>query len=304
MITYVRGNLFESPAQVLVNTVNTVGVMGKGIALEYKRLFPEMFREYQKLCEAGRMDIGRLHLYRTRGKWVLNFPTKQHWRSPSRLEYVEAGLRTFDGMYAEAGIHSIAFPPLGCGHGLLDFATEVRPLMEKYLKPLPIAVFIYPEKPMKVPPEHSSVDSMRAWLHSEPESLPFVEVWPDLVQLLQQRRDFKTPTKGTEFKASAVEAPPTILIESGSRRYRLGQDELLEFWQQLREYGFSFRRVAPEHWRVHYLTPIFSELPYVDLVEVSESGEGLKRNAAMALQVRPRERAPNGDGMTLFTPQV
>ena len=95
MITYVRGNIFEAPAQTLVNTVNTVGVMGKGIALTFKSIYPEMFRQYVELCDAGELDIGRLFLYRTSNKLILNFPTKKHWRNPSKLEYIEAGLQTF-----------------------------------------------------------------------------------------------------------------------------------------------------------------------------------------------------------------
>ena len=93
MITYVSGDLFESPARVLVNTVNTVGVMGKGIAKEFKILFPEMFQRYRELCETRQFNIGNLYLYKTPHKWILNFPTKKHWRSPSRPEYIEEGLR-------------------------------------------------------------------------------------------------------------------------------------------------------------------------------------------------------------------
>jgi len=130
MIMYVTGNLFQSPAQVLVNTVNTVGVMGKGVALEFKRLFPDMFLRYRELCEGGEFKIGQLWLYKTPNKWVLNFPTKKHWRYPSRVEYITAGLQTFCRNYARLGIHSIAFPPLGCGHGQLDFETQVRPEMK------------------------------------------------------------------------------------------------------------------------------------------------------------------------------
>ena len=143
MILYVKGNLLQSPAQVLVNTVNTVGVMGRGIALEFKRLFPEMYRQYRELCERGQFGIGMLWLYKSPNKWVLNFPTKKHWRNPSRVEYVEAGLRKFVNSYADLGVHSIAFPALGCGNGQLDFETQVKPLMEKYLRQLPIEVFIY-----------------------------------------------------------------------------------------------------------------------------------------------------------------
>jgi O-acetyl-ADP-ribose deacetylase (regulator of RNase III) len=143
MILYVSSSLFTSPAQVLVNTVNTVGVMGKGIALEFKKLYPEMFREYQELCETGKLSIGKLHLFKSPNKWVLNFPTKQHWRHPSKVEYIEAGLVEFSRRYAQWGIHSIAFPALGCGNGRLDFASQVQPVMHKYLGRLPIEVFIH-----------------------------------------------------------------------------------------------------------------------------------------------------------------
>lgn len=143
MISYVSGNLFQSPAQVLVNTVNTVGVMGKGIAFDFKRLFPEMYQQYRELCEQNQFKIGMLWLYKSPNKWVLNFPTKKHWRHPSHVEYIEAGLQKFVNSYTNLGIHSIAFPSLGCGNGQLDFETQVKPLMEKYLRNLPIEVFIY-----------------------------------------------------------------------------------------------------------------------------------------------------------------
>lgn len=110
MITYVAGNLFTSPAQVLVNTVNTQGVMGKGIALQFRKTFPDMFKKYQDLCETNKIDIGVLWIYKTPHKWILNFPTKRHWRNPSRAEYIEIGLRKLSEKFNELGIYSIAFP--------------------------------------------------------------------------------------------------------------------------------------------------------------------------------------------------
>src|ERR1700687_857683 len=101
MMYYLEGNIFESPAKVLVNTVNTVGVIGKGIAKTFKQIYPEMFSEYQRLCESKRLTTGKLWLYKTPNKWVLNFPTKAHWRSPSRPEYVDQGLKKFAERYAE-----------------------------------------------------------------------------------------------------------------------------------------------------------------------------------------------------------
>ncbi len=143
MITYLTNDLFESYAQVLVNAVNTVGVMGKGIALEFKRKYPEMFKEYQALCKSGVFDIGQLWLYKSPEKWILNFPTKRDWRDPSKIEYIEAGLKRFVEMYEEEDITSISFPRLGSGLGGLNWENEVQPLMEKYLSPLPLEVIIH-----------------------------------------------------------------------------------------------------------------------------------------------------------------
>jgi O-acetyl-ADP-ribose deacetylase (regulator of RNase III) len=143
MLTYIVGNLLDSETQVLVNAVNTVGVMGKGIALEFKQRYPDMFEQYQQLCKTGQFSVGQLWLYKSPAKWILNFPTKQHWKDKSRLEYIEVGLQKFVETYREQGIESIAFPQLGCGYGGLDWETQVYPLMEQYLSLLPITVYVY-----------------------------------------------------------------------------------------------------------------------------------------------------------------
>ena len=193
MITYVEADLFTSPAQVLVNTVNTVGVMGKGIALTFKQVYPEMFDEYQHYCENGMFDTGMLWLYKTSHKWILNFPTKKHWRSKSKLEYIEAGLRKFADTYDYKGIGSISFPMLGCGNGELDWDTQVQPLMERYLRRLPIDVYIhlYPSVAGNVP-EHRDIEATKQWLRSEPRYLPFEEFWEDLAAVNDTDRPFTT----------------------------------------------------------------------------------------------------------------
>ncbi len=177
MLVYIVGNLFESPAQVLVNTVNTVGIMGKGIAKDFKIIYPEMFKQYQQLCENQELTVGKLWLYRTDNKWILNFPTKTTWRQPSKLEYIEAGLKAFVRGYAERGITSIAFPKPGCGNGELDWENQVQPLMEKYLKKLPIDIFIYLHNKKNRTPEHRDIKAMAKWLRSNPEFLGVSEVW-------------------------------------------------------------------------------------------------------------------------------
>ena len=260
MILYVKGNIFQSPAQVLVNTVNTVGVMGKGIALEFKQMFPEMFAEYRELCESGNIKIGTLWLYKTSNKWILNFPTKKHWRQPSRVEYIESGLKKFVDTYSKLGIHSIAFPPLGCGNGQLDFKTEVQPLMEKYLRNLPIEVFIYPDKESDFI-EHLSPQEMKNWLHSEPQSLPFAEVWDDLRELLKKQETFETVARRSKFSAQMIEEPLAIQITASGQKYTISYDALMPFWQQLRTHGFSMRHIAPGLDRhIFYIIPIFAEL--------------------------------------------
>ena len=137
------GNIFESQATTLVNTVNCVGVMGKGIAQEFKRKCPEMFSEYVAMCKSGEVKPGTPYLYQDLlGNSILNFPTKDHWRSPSKLSYIILGLDWFRCHYKRLGITSIAFPPLGCGNGGLSWSI-VGPLMYSKLKDLPINIEIY-----------------------------------------------------------------------------------------------------------------------------------------------------------------
>lgn len=134
-IKYIKGNIFDSECQTLVNTVNCVGFMGKGIALEYKYRYPEMFESYKKICEKKLLKPGLLHLYDESQPWILNFPTKIHYKDPSEIEYIELGLKKFGLTYRQKGIKSIAFPHLGCSQGGLSFDT-VKPIMERYLAPL------------------------------------------------------------------------------------------------------------------------------------------------------------------------
>jgi O-acetyl-ADP-ribose deacetylase (regulator of RNase III) len=142
MLVYLRNSIFDSPAQTLVNTVNLEGVMGKGIAAEFKARYPSMFKEYRHLCQSGKLKIGDLHLWRGPDKWVLNFPTKTTWRKPSEMSYIEEGLKKFVLSCSDMGVTSISFPPLGCGNGQLDW-SDVKPVMESYLKRLPIHVYVH-----------------------------------------------------------------------------------------------------------------------------------------------------------------
>ncbi|MFC4354218.1 macro domain-containing protein [Chryseomicrobium palamuruense] len=146
MIQSVKGNLLEDPAEAYVNTVNTVGVMGKGIALQFKQAFPDVFKQYAKDCKKGLVEVGKMHNVQVEGlaapKYVINFPTKEHWRNPSKLEYIQEGLQDLVRVVQDLKITSIALPPLGCGNGGLDWQV-VRPLILEAFQPLDVEVHLY-----------------------------------------------------------------------------------------------------------------------------------------------------------------
>jgi O-acetyl-ADP-ribose deacetylase (regulator of RNase III) len=133
-----QGNLLAAEVEALVNTVNTEGVMGKGIALQFKKAFPDNFKSYQRACKSGEVVVGRMHVVQRLAspRFIINFPTKKHWRRPSRLEYIESGLQDLVARVRELGIKSIAVPPLGCGNGGLDWST-VRPRIVEAFEAVP-----------------------------------------------------------------------------------------------------------------------------------------------------------------------
>lgn len=147
MIRFTEGNLLTAPVDALVNTVNTVGVMGKGIALMFRERYPQNYKLYAAACKAKQVQVGRMFVTETGElngpRWIVNFPTKQHWRSPSRLEWVVDGLQDLRRFLLEQGVRSVAVPPLGAGNGGLDWAA-VRPEVERALADLPgVDVWVY-----------------------------------------------------------------------------------------------------------------------------------------------------------------
>ena len=148
-IRYDHGDLLSAPVEAVVNTVNTRGVMGKGIALQVKQRWPEVDRTYRAACRRGDVVLGAMHVVDRGGlgerpQYVINFPTKDHWRSPSRLIDVALGLDDLRAVIEELQIASIAIPPLGCGLGGLDW-TDVQPLIESALADLDdVDIVIFP----------------------------------------------------------------------------------------------------------------------------------------------------------------
>ncbi|AKK65191.1 type II toxin-antitoxin system antitoxin DNA ADP-ribosyl glycohydrolase DarG [Xanthomonas oryzae] len=146
MITFTQGNLLESGAEALVNTVNTVGVMGKGIALMFKERFKENFLRYAAACKDNQVRIGKIFVTEVNEldgpRWIINFPTKQHWRGDSRIEWITEGLQDLHRFLIENKVKSIAIPPLGAGNGGLDRA-DVRPLIEEVLAGLDTDILVF-----------------------------------------------------------------------------------------------------------------------------------------------------------------
>jgi O-acetyl-ADP-ribose deacetylase (regulator of RNase III) len=147
MIHYTQGNLLEADVEALVNTVNTVGVMGKGIALMFKERFPHNMQAYARACKAGEVMTGKMFVTETGElmgpRWIVNFPTKQHWRAKSKMEWIEAGLKDLHAFIVEQQIKSIAIPPLGAGNGGLDW-SQVKPKIEQALSDLSdVDIWVY-----------------------------------------------------------------------------------------------------------------------------------------------------------------
>ena len=147
MIHFTKGNMMTSSAEALVNTVNTVGVMGKGIALQFKEEFPKNFLAYKVACSSGELTPGKLLITKELNsngeeKIIINFPTKLHWRNPSKYEYITEGLKELTNAISEHNIKSIAIPPLGCGNGGLDW-NIVKGMIEETLKDVVCEIYIY-----------------------------------------------------------------------------------------------------------------------------------------------------------------
>lgn len=281
MLMYVQQDIFKSPAQVIVNTVNTVGVMGKGIAKRYKEIYPDMYKQYQKFCEQHLLDIGKLWIYKSDKKWILNFPTKKHWRNPSKIEYIEQGLKKFVETYEEKGVISISFPQLGCGNGGLDWENEVRPLMEKYLKDLPIDVFVHIYSDRTAGAEHMNVQETKKWLQSSPSNLSAEQVWDDLVdaveadnQLVINDKHWKITSKNIASKTDFsydTDSEPYLLIANEGKTQIFYQADLFELWIKLRETEFIRDTDFPSHFnRSEELRLVFNLLGKLDYIQMAK----------------------------------
>jgi O-acetyl-ADP-ribose deacetylase (regulator of RNase III)/uncharacterized protein YwgA len=221
------GDILKSKAQTLINTVNCVGIMGKGIALEFKKRFPEMFKDYAERCERKEVKLGVPYLYRTLfPPQIVNFPTKDHWKSVSRISDIERGLQHLLRYCKEWGITSLAVPPLGCGNGQLEWRA-VGPLIYKYIKQMDIPVEMY--APYGTSPKELTEEFLK-------QSAPFVDqrgheavssamnpAWIALVEILRriEEQPYHWPVGRTIFQKIAYVAtqqglPTGFVYQKGS----------------------------------------------------------------------------------------
>ncbi|MFH1009847.1 MAG: macro domain-containing protein [bacterium] len=207
-VKVLTGDLFNSKAQTLVNTVNCVGVMGKGVALEFKNRFPDMFEDYLARCRRHEVKLGWPYLYKIHAnQWILNFPTKDHWRSLSRVEDIVAGLNYLLQHYKEWGIKSLAVPPLGSGQGGLEWRI-VGPILHRYLGQMDIPVELY--APHDTPTEELQLSFLQkeGKILARPEKERMNPAWVALVEILRriESEPYHWPVGRTTFQKIAFVA--------------------------------------------------------------------------------------------------
>lgn len=214
------GDILESQMQTLVNTVNCVGIMGKGIAAAFKARFPDLYTDYKARCDRGEVQLGKPYIYKQLiPPWIINFPTKDHWRANSKLSSIEDGLKYLVDHLEEWQVESLALPPLGCGNGQLDW-MDVGPLMYHYLAPVSIPVDLFaPHGTPKAQLTREFLSSASTDRNNEGKSTKaFNPAWLVLVEILSEleKHPYHNPVGRTIFQKIAYVATeqkvPTQLV--------------------------------------------------------------------------------------------
>lgn len=279
MITLVYGDLFYSPARVLVNPVDVTGAMKTGLAADFKWFFPAMFEAYRDHCQTDRFHIGQLMLYKTPHRWILNLPVKRHWRAEATLETIEQGLTLFESAYADYGLTSVSFPLFGTEESDSPLVTdEVLSLMRAYLDPLPIPVYVHhlPQTDSANTARNRRV--LRHWLNGQPVLVDFARFQTDILKLVRERDDFQTDD-GHGFRVTATEASgrQRFSLKISPRRGEsifLPETQLRDVWQHVRRAGYVLPQTLPSGLDTHapFLVALLAELPYVQPVRLAAPG--------------------------------
>ncbi|MBA7602235.1 hypothetical protein ES703_09321 [subsurface metagenome] len=212
MICYGQDDMFDTPADIRVNTVNCVGVMGAGIALAFKRRYPDMFKDYVRACKAGQVRPGQPHVWEKSDfderVTVVNLPTKEHWRQPSEYEYVKKGLRWLHDFVAKRGSVRVAIPALGCGHGGLEW-SRVRPMMEDALGDLDAQITIFGPSSSRAAGDRVDAEALR-----ELDKIGIMRLRPGDAYYPQRLRGRSDATIYMEGDPRAIDAPVVAFLPS------------------------------------------------------------------------------------------
>jgi hypothetical protein len=257
--------------------------MGKGIAREFKELHPDMFAAYKRICDRGALEPGKLWVWPASNHLILCFPTKKHWRNPSRLEWINAGLDKFVAVYKTLGVREISFPRLGCGNGGLDW-NDVRPLMERHLSDLPIPVFIHDFTKNIGLPEH---------LEFVPEKLSHEELNRDdtFASFMSSLQRVVTLSDGSLVELSskcpfdAAVTSTELVIESKVGKWLFETEELRGIWYRLRQ---GLVTADDAEWsKIGGGRPLLSILSLLPNVRPVEIQRGNKNSPEIAVELRP-----------------
>jgi O-acetyl-ADP-ribose deacetylase (regulator of RNase III) len=265
MIIISHGNLLTADAEALVNTVNTVGVMGKGIALQFKRAYPANYAAYRAACAAQEVRLGRMHVFDSARlgprRYVINFPTKGHWRSASKIADIRAGLTDLVRVVRERGISSVALPALGCGNGGLDWA-EVRPLIEQAFADLPdIRVLLFPPEGAPAPSDMPVATPRPPLTPGRATLLRAVESYLEQARALEPREGVTTLEiqKLAYFLQTFGEPLRLSFVRGRYGPYAEGLNHVLDLLEGHYLVGFGDRSARVEELRPIHLTEGTSE---------------------------------------------
>lgn len=257
--------------------------MGKGIAKAFRERYPEMFQEYKKLCTNKELNIGDLWLWKGKDQWVLNFPTKKHWRNPSKVEYIEIGLKSFVQQYEKLGIREISFPRLGCGNGGLDWKI-VQSMMRQYLANLPINIYIHDYQK-----DIGKLEHEEGFFEAEFTG-NYEDFLRDIYSALYQHKGQVNSLKFGESFSVRLDDEKSLILEGKSSKIIAHEEDLYRIWQILKRFPL-IREDLPEapYQNAFALFSVLSSLPYVRPVQiVSQKGK-----PSLALELKQRHTNEN-----------
>lgn len=242
MLTTVYGDLFASPARVLLNPVNTVGTMAAGLSESFRQIYPDMFAQYQSLCEADALNMGQVFLYRTPHKWILNVPIRKHYRAAVRLDSVAQALQKIATIYAAQGITSLSMPVPGAGEGVTQ--DEVLPMLESYLGSLPLMVYVHLPADERLPEQRQHLQTTARWLHGTPRDITFDSFVRGISSIARRYTTLPTLLDERPFQIQLrqEEAPPRRLslrlTPHGGEPFFLPLTMLRDLWQYIVMAGY------------------------------------------------------------------